>query len=448
MSTETLDCVVIGAGLSGLTAAWKLHLAGRRVLVLDAADRIGGRLLRQSIAGVPVDGGGAWIGPQQKQVTALVRELGLALRPTYTSGQTVTLLDGVRRAGRGPVPPIPVTAMADAAVAIARLEVMARLLPRGQARYDAVTVGQWAAHHVHTHGARTLIDATVGATTGSASEELSLLALLRLIRSAGSFHQLSGIRGAAQDARLVGGAVALCERLSTRLGGDQVRLRAAAVAITQDADNVHISVPGRSTLTARRAVVAVDPATCARIDFGPGLPAGRAANHRLLTMGSGIKFHLAYSTPFWRESGLNGQAIADDGFTRLLFDATPADDGPGVLVGFLGDFTGTSARHSDLMAAGRAEARAQRVAADVTALLGAHSGAALEYIEQDWRTQPYLSGCVAGERPGVLTATGDGGATPFGRVHWAGAESAVRWRGYMDGAVDAGMRAATEVLAA
>ena len=69
------DTAVIGAGLAGLRTADLLRRAGRTTVVLEAADRVGGRLLRQTVAGVAVDGGGAWVGPRQRRVQALIAEL-------------------------------------------------------------------------------------------------------------------------------------------------------------------------------------------------------------------------------------------------------------------------------------------------------------------------------------------------------------------------------------
>ncbi len=444
LSTVVHDVAVIGAGLAGLTAATRLHRAGRDVVVLEAAERLGGRLIRQQVAGVPVDGGGAWVGPSQRRVRALLDELGLALRPTYCDGRHVVRINGRLRTGRGSVPPLPVPALADAATAIGRLEVMARLSDRSSQRRDSHTFGEWMRRHVRTDGARTVLQIAVGATMGSSVDDVSLLAVVRLIRSAGSFHQLTGVRGAAQDARIVGNAVSLCERLADSLGHQRILLRSQVAAVEQADDEVRVRIAGDRTVRARRVVTAVDPATCARIDFGR-LPAGRRTLHKSLSMGSGIKFHLAYPTPFWRLRGLSGQAMADAGPLRVLCDATPDPQGPGVLVGFLADFTGEPGI-GDLMASSDPGARAARVAIEVDRFFGVAPSAPIDYCERDWRAEPYLSGCVPAPAPGVLTAAGPAATRPHGRLHWAGAESADIWTGYMDGAVRSGERAAKETL--
>lgn len=433
------DTAVIGAGLAGLRTADLLRRAGRTTVVLEAADRVGGRLLRQTVAGVAVDGGGAWVGPRQRRVQALIAELGLSTTPTHTSGRNLFWLNGRMRSSPSWLPPIPPLAMADAGQAMLRLDAIARRLPRRSAALDRMTVGDWLVRHVHTHGARTLLEIGVGATTGSSVDEISLLAFAHHIRTAGGLNQLTGVRGAAQDARIDGGAVGLCERLAARIG--TIRTTSTVVAVQQGAERAVVHVADGARVEADRVVVAVDPATCARIDFGPTLPAGRRTLHREYRMGSGIKYHIAYRTAFWRAAGLSGQAYSDTGLARLTFDATPDPTGPGILVGFLGDLAGEGLPSSP------AERR-QRVIDALRRFFGDRAADPLDYVEQDWRVEPTLTGCVPAPGPGVLTAAGPDTKSPAGRVHWAGAESASDWEGHMEGALDSAERASAEILRA
>lgn len=434
------DVAVIGAGLSGLTAAHRLREAGRDVVVLEAADRIGGRLLRQHIAGVAVDGGGAWVGPTQDRVLSLIDELGLTTSPTYCQGRHLFRLRGRVRSGTGDVPPLPLLGLADTALAFRRLDRLARRLPRRAEALDAITVGQWMRRHLFSHGGRTLLRIAVGTTTGADVDDLSMYAFVTHVRSAGGIVALTGVQGAAQDARVVGGSVSICERLVERIGRHRVRLSAPVAAIIQHDDQVAVRLrAGQPEVLARRVIVAVDPAGCSNIDFGDALPAARRRLHFDWTMGSGIKVHIAYPTAFWRAAGLSGQAYADDGLMRVMFDATPADGGPGVLVGFLG---GASIAEPAILRPEFGEQRIRHILGELVGFFGPMAAEPTGYIEQDWSAQPFLAGCVPALRPGVLTAAGQGAAEPWGRVHWAGAESAETWEGHMDGAVRSGERAA------
>ncbi|WP_205873494.1 flavin monoamine oxidase family protein [Mycobacterium camsae] len=448
MKSREPDVAIIGAGVAGLCAATRLAAAGRDVMVLEAADRIGGRLLRQHVAGVVVDGGGAWVGPRQPRILQLITELGLTTVPTFNRGRHLSWLGRRVHSARGAMPPVPALALADAAVAMARLDIMAKLLPRRAPLLDRLTVGSWLDRHVRTHGARTLIEIAVGATTGSSVDEVSLLAFATHVRAAGGLHQLTGVRGAGQDARVAGGAVGICERLADRLGRQQIQLSSVVRAVQPDRDHVVLRLRGDQAVRAEHVVVAVDPASCGRIDFGPLLSVGRQQLHRRFRMGSGIKYHIAYPTPFWRHAGLSGQTYADEGLARLTFDATSDSDGPGILVGFLGSFASDSLPAAELLDPSAVEERSAHVATDLARLFGPAATKPLAYIEQDWRAEAFLTGCVPAPGPGVLSAAGPEPHAPSGRVHWAGAETSPVWEGHMEGAVHSAHRVVAEIMSA
>ncbi len=436
--------VVVGAGLAGLTAARRLQQRDFEVVVLEASDRIGGRLLRQEVAGVPVDGGGAWVGPTQDRVLATIAELGLQTAPTYDDGRHLLKLEGRMRARAGSLPPLGLLGLVDAAVAQARLDRVARRRERSSAGLDTQTVGDWIDGSVRTHGARTLLRVGVSATTGVDAHDVSLLAFAAHVRAAGGIAQLLGVRDAAQDARIEGGAVSLCEGLERALGPGVVHRKAPVLSIRQEAGRTTVRT-GDGQIDAHDVVLAVDPRGCASIDFGPGLPSARRELQDRWVMGSGIKFHVAYERAFWRDAGLSGQFFSDDGFVRITFDATLDDDGPGILVGFLGD-----ALSDDRVLLGPAarEARATRIAHELGSVFGPDALTPLDYVEQDWRAEPFVEGCVPAIPVGVLSAVGDAVARPWGTVHWAGAESSPVWEGHMDGAVRSAERVAAEIAAA
>jgi monoamine oxidase len=106
MTLET-DVLIIGAGLSGLTAARALERAGRRIVLLEAAGRVGGRVLTEDVGGDHVDLGAHWIGPTQDRIAALVTELGLATRPQPITGRSVLHVGGRRLVYRGETPLLP-----------------------------------------------------------------------------------------------------------------------------------------------------------------------------------------------------------------------------------------------------------------------------------------------------------------------------------------------------
>lgn len=441
--------MIVGAGLAGLTAARRLREAGRRVVVLEARARVGGRTLATELAGDTVDLGGQWIGPGQDRVRALVDELGVRSFPQHHHGRKVIELGGVRRTYRGFLPRVPLGALLDLGVAIERLEWMARRVPLDAptrapkaAAWDAVSVADWLRDHVRTAPARSVLEIATHAIFASEPQALSLLYFLFYTRSGGSLTRLSQIRGGAQQERLVGGAQQLSERLADRVGREHVLLDSPVTAVEQDAARVVVHTPRRS-LAARAAVLAVPPALADQIAFAPALPAARAELHRGTPMGSVIKCVVAYERAFWREQGRSGEAISDGEPVRLVFDDTSHDGRHPALVCFaLGD----AARRLGALA--EPERRAA-VLAHLVRLHGEAAASPRAYVDKDWTADPWSAGCYVGVMPpGLLTRAGEALRRPVGRLHFAGTETAARGCGYLDGAVESGERAAAEVLAA
>ncbi len=152
------DVAVVGAGLAGLTAARRVHEAGRTVVVLEARDRVGGRNLDHRLgSGNVVELGGQWTGPGQREVMALARELGVATFPTYDRGDSVYYRGGTVRRYRGDIPPTTAATLGDLASVIESLGAMARAVPAAApwtapqaANWDRQTIGQWMTEHMQT----------------------------------------------------------------------------------------------------------------------------------------------------------------------------------------------------------------------------------------------------------------------------------------------------------
>jgi monoamine oxidase len=157
-------------------------------------------------------------------------------------------------------------------------------------------------------------------------------------------------------------------------------------------------------------------------------------------MGSIIKCVLAYERPFWRQAGLSGEAVSDRGPVRLVFDACPRDHSPAMLIAFV---PGDDARRLSQV---DAATRKQAVVDSVVRFFGPDAATPAAYIDKDWVADPWSGGCYVGIMPpGVMTELGAALRQPCGRLHFAGTETAIRWAGYMDGAIESGLRAADEV---
>lgn len=434
-----VDAVVIGAGLAGLTAARDLQAAGLEVAVIEARDRVGGRVCNHQLeSGAVAELGAQFIGPTQDRLAALAAELGVETFPTYDSGERF-----IRVRGREDV------ALATFAEVVGQLDAMAAELPLEEPwtaprahEWDAQTLRTWLDANVDDADAIALLRQVVAAVFTAEAEELSLLHVLVYIRSAGSMASLTQTDGGAQESRFVGGAQILAERLAERLGADRVMLGSPVRRIDRDGEGVLVGADALSA-RARRVVVAVPIALADRIAFAPALPAHRAQLHQRAVPGTTIKIHCVYPSAFWREQGLSGRLFTDEGPITVTFDNSPSAGSPGLLVAFAeGDFAREFRR---LDAAER-----RRVTLEcLVRYYGEAAAEPLEYIETDWSSEEWTRGCFgANFGPGGWTRYGNALREPCGLVHWAGAETSPVWMNYMDGAVRSGERAAAEIVAA
>ena len=444
MSEHDCDVAVIGAGLAGLVAARDLEAAGRTVVVLEARDRVGGRLLNHPVAGTDavVEIGGQWVGPTQDRILALARDLGVDTYPTHTQGENLVDWNGRLVRYRGAIPRISPAILADVAQAQARLERMARRVDPAApwqaaraAQWDAQTFDTWIRRNTATRGAATLLEIAVEAVWAAEPADLSLLHVLFYTAAAGSFDALIGTEGGAQQDRFSGGSQRVPIALAARISGPLV-LEAPVRRVDHHDDGVTVHADGH-VVTAGAVVAALPPTLTARIDWRPALPAQRDQLVQRMPQGTVAKCMAVYDRPFWREQGLSGQAISVAGPTRILFDNSPQDGSRGVLLGFL---EGRTARE---LGEWEPAARRRAVLDCFARVFGSQAAEPLEYIEQLWAEEEWTRGCYGCYLPpGAWTAHGRWLARPIGRIHWAGAETASVWAGYMDGAVRSGERAA------
>jgi len=222
--------------------------------------------------------------------------------------------------------------------------------------------------------------------------------------------------------------------------GSRIQLNAPVRRIEQRGNTCHV-VSDKGTFRAKQVIVAVPPAISAYIDFDPILPFDRAQLIQRFPQGSAIKVQAVYPKPFWREEGLSGYVNSDVGPVKLMYDNSPDDGSKGVLMGFI---EGQEARIAGKMSPG---ARKAAVLECFARTIGPAAAKPKEYVEMNWAKEEWTRGCYGGFLPpGVLTDYGTAIHKPFGRIHWAGAEHATIWNGYMDGAVRSGEDAAKAAL--
>jgi monoamine oxidase len=444
----TVDVCVVGAGYAGLLAARDVARADKDVCVLEARDRVGGRIWTVERAGRRIDVGGAWIAPMHDQVRGLAREFGIELHKTHAAGDTVYVSGTDVSRFRGVVPRLSPIALGSLALGMARLDMMAKKVPidapwetRRAHQWDAQSAGAWIDRNAAPGAGRELLAAGVRGLMTCDPSEVSLLHFLYLVKSAGSLNTLLAIEGGYQDSLVVGGAGSMAEAVAAELGA-RVRLGSPVREIAQSDGGVRVVSDGVEVL-ASRVIVAIPPALVANIAITPSLPLARAQLIERMPAGSITKFVVLYEDAFWRVDGLAGTAITLGGPIEMTIDAAEPSGSPGVITAF------AFGPHSTALAELSADARRKIVLDTLTTNFGARAATPVDFVEQERASEQWSRGCfMAHMAPGVMTQFGRIIREPCGRIHWAGTETATKSHGAIDGAIRSGHRAASEALAA
>ena len=447
-SLET-EIAVVGAGIAGLTAATRLAAAGLDTVVVEARDRVGGRVLNVEIGGEANELGGQWIAPYQSEAHALIGELGLELFHSYREGDHVVLdAEGHPHRYHADEDPLGEVTARAYDQATATLDVLAGELdpeapwqhPRA-AELDALSFEQWLQAELDDTVARDLLRAYMaGGYMTKPATTFSLLGALATIAGAGSVANLFE-PDLCLHSRVVGGSQLIPLRLAQRLG-ERVLLDHPVRSLRWSDERVELETSG-TQVVARRAIVAVPPNVAGLIRFLPALPAWRMRLHQAMTQGDVIKVLAVYDEPFWRADGLAGEGFAPYQLVREVYDNTPPAGRPGVLCTFL---AGEQAE-----AAGRlAPAERRRLVLDGFAgFFGPQALAATDVIERDWSAEEWTRGAYAATfSVGGLSRFGPDLRRPVGPVHWACSDLAGIGHMHMEGAIRSGTAAADAVIAA
>jgi monoamine oxidase len=429
--------LVVGAGLAGLTAAADLVAAGADVTVFEARDRVGGRTHGVEVApGRFADAGAAYLGDRHTALHELIARLGLKTTPTTMTGDSRFVLGGAGQTRHGRFPPLNAVALGEMfdllADLTATVDPAAPWRTPGAARLDSVTAADWAREHLRHPDARLFFPLFLGEMMAADPATVSVLHVAFYLRSGGGLRYLNAFEGGAQQDRVDGGAHQLCEQLATGL---DVRLRSEVSRLATAAGGATVHT-GHGTHRGDAVVVALPPLLADAIDI-PGLPHRRAGDRT--ARGCTVKVNLVYPQPVWRDHGLSGWSVNEDGPLLSTVDDSPAAGGAGVLTGFV---TGAEAhRYGALdIATQRAEAVAQarRIFPVLPDPVAVHV--------TDWTGDRHSRGCYAALfGPGDWLRLGPHLTTPHGRIHWAGTETSTEFFGLMEGAIRSGHRAATGI---
>lgn len=443
------DTIIVGGGVTGLVAAWRLTEAGQDVVVLEARDRVGGRLRSELRDGSLFEIGGQWVSPDQEALIALLAELDLATYSRHREGESLYVdRAGAARRFTGEDLPVDEQTTKEINRIIGVIDDLAGLMdpdrpwehPQAD-QLDRVSFAQWLDAQTDDQEARDNIALYLGpAMLTKPTWSFSALTAVLMSASAGSFTNLVDA-DFILDKRVVGGGLAaMPAALAARLG-DRIRLNADVSQLVWDESGATVTVNGEQ-VRASDVVLALPPTHVRRIRIEPELPAEHRHAREHQSFGLVIKVQAEYDTPFWRESGLSGTGFAPYQLVHEVYDNTPDGSSTGHLVGFVSDVNADAVgRLSD-------DERRAQILASLAAYFGDAALNPRTFVESDWQHQELTGGAYATSFDvGSLTRYGPALHEPVGPIRFGSSDIAGLGFQHVDGAVRMGTRLAEQILA-
>lgn len=428
--------VVIGAGFAGLAAAYELSRAGADVTVLEARNRVGGRVLsfQDLVPGGTMEGGAELIGTNHPIWMEYKERFALKFFDiTEEDGEAPIVLNGRRLTAAQSA-----QLWEDMTAALNRLNADAARIPDplaawtapDAAAWDKRSLADWIAALDAPDLCKAGVEAQMVADNGVATAWQSYLGNLTMVRGGG----LEKFWTETEVYRCAGGSQQLALRLAAAIGSPKVRLRQAASAIAVG-DRGAVVTAGATRHECDYVVLAVPPLTWNRIAFTPRLHVTAIPQ-----MGSNVKFLMKTKDRFWRRGRL-APDLMTDGPVHLTWHTTQNQNVAGAgVVAFSGGASADTCR---------GWTPSERTERYLAALSPVYPGLRASFERarfMDWPSDPWVKGSYSFPAPGEVTTLGPQLQQPLaGRVFLAGEHTCYAFVGYMEGALQSGVRAAKQI---
>lgn len=420
MSNQRTDVVIVGAGFTGLSAAHELKKAGIGFVVLEARDRVGGRVeARPNGLGELVDSGGQFLCEDMPELMALVSARGRTLVETYVDGEFLAQ------------PPM-TEAQAERtyAASMAIRERMNRIPPDDPA-IAGLTVADWLGRQHDPQDVKAAFRSMIEGLWCQALQKIPLWHLIDNDRRI--TNEVTELQYFVRETMH-----ALADDLAGDLG-DRLRLGMPVSSVERRSEGVRV-VTATGSIEARAVLVAVPPVMASRIEHSPPLPDTLAKALGAWQSGTVIKVLVRYARAFWRDRGLSGMVFWRDLPGLFACDVSKDDDHAALVVFIGGPLALRWREFSDAALRGELTARLE-------AAFGTDATAVLDISWRDW-TDDRWSGGAYSDLIADVTATNAertilDGAPP---VYFAASELSPSFPGYIEGAIVAGRIAARKII--
>jgi pseudooxynicotine oxidase len=423
------DVIVVGGGFAGVTAAREAALRGRKVLLLEARDRLGGRTWRQEWHGWPIEYGGAWVHWHQPHTWSELTRAGLRVEVSGDAQMAAWYVGSERRSGsieqrdeiarRGwdrfvdgvrqalPAPHDPTAAL------------------RSLVRFDRLSIAERLGELQLSDEERDVLTAELESLAHAPLDQAGAVSVLRWHALSGYSLELNQFTGGRVT--IVGGTRALLDAIASAAPFERL-LGAPVAAVRSGGDRVEVETRDGTLFAARAVVVAVPLNTLGQVEFTPALPEDKQRAIALGQASRGIKVFIHARG----ESVLQNSIRPGHPFGYLGTDSLNGD-GSQLLIGF-----GIDARRCD------AE-DLSTIQRQLDAILPGYQ--ALGATAHDWLADEHSRGTWAIHRPGWYEHHLAAMQRVDGRMVLAGSDIANGWSGFIDGAIESGLRAGARAAA-
>jgi monoamine oxidase len=439
------DVIIIGAGVSGMKTAYDLLKKGKSVVLLESRDRVGGRSKGGSIQNVNIDHGGQWIGADHFRVRNLIKECNKTLIPQYASGKTYIQYHGELININKTLPNLNLFTMFELGLLLRNLNKLSEDIDleepwnsKGAIEKDQQSLASWIEEQTIRDDSKQIVNSLVRSIFCTVPTQVSLLYALQCLKQGGSLEKMIAVEGGSQQDKVKESMFSVAQSMHEELR-EEIRLNEQVEKVEQTDESVTVYT-NKSAYSAKKLVVTVPPKALEKIEFYPELPKLRKALMHRMSMGTVIKMHIAYETPFWKKAGQSGAVVSIDNNLHEVFDQSPEDNSIGILVGLIdGD-------HAIKLSGMTQEERRRIVIDSLVSYFGDKAKNVLEYIDYDWCEDEYANGGFAAFMPpGLMTSYGETLRKPFKNIHWAGTETAREHIGYFEGALESSERVINEI---